>query len=88
MTELKTLKDLENKYWVDDTGIPLIAVDIPTLKAEATKWIEAKRDAMGDYDGCEYGTKAWFSRESLKADIFFIKTFFNIRGGEDDKMGD
>ncbi len=81
MTELKTLKDLENNDWIDcPEGFSF--VDIDELKAEAVKWMrefEVLTKTKEDYIyECLTGNKITYSEEGKQSIKKFIKHFFNL----------
>ena len=94
MTELKTLKDIENMY-IEVNATRQVSEVMKHIKAEAVKWIkflesEDNYDKHGYQDGICLEHKvvdecyenqlflSWAECSDIPAVIKFIKTFFNL----------
>ncbi len=63
MTELKTLKGLEEKGLLNGyTHGEFSLVHVPKLKAEAIKWVKEAKEKFGNHEDV----------------VYFIKHFFNL----------
>ena len=71
MTELKTLKDIENKV---PLGKDILRVSSYDLKQEAIKWVKDRESKM--LTSARGGIK--YNNWAITGQIEFIKIFFNL----------